>query len=99
MEAISWLGCFQDKHEKLRPYMALIHRRKIDLYLLKEHLCRGPFDGQICQCSMTYFHTYMLHDHSPKHIYSGMEVGLEQLVTKIPTYLLEGILTGTVYQY
>lgn len=39
MEAISWLGCFQDKHEKLRPYMALIHRRKIDLYLLKKDLC------------------------------------------------------------
>lgn len=79
--------------------MALIHRRKIELYLLKEHLCRGPFDGQLCQFSMTQFHTYMLHDHSPKDIYSGMEVGLEQLVSKVPSYLLDGILKGSIYDY
>lgn len=57
------------------------------------------FDGQICQISMTHFHTYTLHDHSPKNIYSGMEVGLGQLVSKIPTDILEGILSGTHYRY
>ena len=33
MEAISWLGCFQDEHEKLRPYMSsFIAERSISIY-------------------------------------------------------------------
>lgn len=96
IEVTSWLG--RPKPHKapkeLLPYIILTRGQRISLYSLQYYLCAGTFDHRTCQRIPFHLHTYILHDHCPENIYSGMEIGLEQRFSRFPTYLLEGILAG-----